>query len=320
MADHDSEAIHIKLRIAFMGTPDFSVPILESLVAAGHDIACVYSQPPRAAGRGQKERLTPVHAKALALGIEVRTPKSLKSKEELAYFFTLGLDCAVVVAYGLILPKGILDAPRLGCLNIHASLLPKWRGAAPIQRAILAGDTESGITVMQMDEGLDTGAILMVEKVVITNKTTGETLHDALSDISSKLINNALVGLSGGSINGIAQFESGVSYANKLERAEGRIDWQKPAVEIERLIRALTSWPGGWFEVGPENKLERIKILAAEIGEGDGEPGTVLDDQMTVTCGVGALRVIKVQRAGKGPMGVADFLRGYNLPPGSRLR
>jgi methionyl-tRNA formyltransferase len=304
-----------KLRIAFMGTPDFSVPVLGALIAAGHDVVCVYSQPPRAAGRGQKEKQTPVHAKAQALGIEVRTPTSLKSIEEQAAFAALDLDCAVVVAYGLILPKEILDAPRMGCLNIHASLLPRWRGAAPIQRAILAGDAMSGVTIMQMDEGLDTGAILLVDQVAITHKTTGESLHDALSEMGARLIVEALEARAANTIEAIAQPESGVTYASKLERAEGHIDWQKSAVELERLVRAFTPWPGSWFEVGKE----RIKILSAELGEGSGAPGTVLDDQLTVACASGALRLLKVQRAGKGPVAAADFLRGFELPPGSRL-
>jgi methionyl-tRNA formyltransferase len=304
-----------KLRIAFMGTPDFSTPVLETLIAAGHDVVCVYSQPPRAAGRGQKEKLTPVHAKAEALGIEVRTPKSLKSTEEQADFAALKLDCAVVVAYGLILPKAILDAPRLGCLNIHASLLPRWRGAAPIQRAIVAGDAMSGVTIMQMDEGLDTGAMLLVDQVGITHETTGESLHDALSEMGAKLIVEALEARAANTVKAIAQPESGITYASKLERAEGHIDWQKSAAELERLVRAFTPWPGSWFEVGKE----RIKILSAELGEGGGVPGTVLDDQLTVACASGALRLTQVQRAGRGPMAAADFLRGYELPPGSRL-
>jgi methionyl-tRNA formyltransferase len=311
MADNPTD----KLRIAFMGTPDFSTPVLDALIAAGHDVACVYSQPPRAAGRGQKETLTPVHARAQALGIEVRTPKSLKSAEEQVAFAALDLDCAVVVAYGLILPKEILDAPRLGCLNIHASLLPRWRGAAPIQRAILAGDAMSGVTIMQMDEGLDTGAMLLVDQVAITHETTGESLHDALSEMGARLIVETLDARAANTVEAIAQPESGVTYASKLERAEGHIDWQKSAVELERLVRAFTPWPGSWFEVGKE----RIKILSAELGEGSGAPSTVLDDQLTVACAEGALRLLKVQRAGKGPVAAADFLRGFELPPGSRL-
>ena len=306
---------HQKLRLAFMGTPDFSVPVLETLVAAGHEIACVYSQPPRAAGRGQKEKPTPVHAKALELGIDVRTPKSLKSEEEHAAFAGLDLDCAVVVAYGLILPKAILDAPKLGCINIHASLLPRWRGAAPIQRAILAGDEASGVTIMQMDEGLDTGAMLLVEKIDLTSETTGESLHDALSEMGAGLIGEALEGLAGDALTPVAQPEDGVTYASKLERSEGHVVWTNPAIEIERLVRAFTPWPGSWFEY----QGERIKILSAELASGSGTPGTVLEVGLTVACGTGALRVSKVQRAGRAPMAAADFLRGFDLPRGSRL-
>ncbi|MBT3991061.1 MAG: methionyl-tRNA formyltransferase [Rhodospirillaceae bacterium] len=304
-----------KLRLAFMGTPDFSVPVLEALIAAGHEVVCVYAQPPRAAGRGQKEKLTPVHAKAEALGIEVRTPKSLKSENEQAAFAALDLDCAVVVAYGLILPKAILDAPRLGCVNIHASLLPRWRGAAPIQRAILAGDERSGVTIMQMDEGLDTGAMLLIDQVPLTVETTGESLHDALSEMGTKLIVEALEGLAAKTLSPTPQPDDGVTYASKLERAEGHIDWSDSAEEIERLVRAFTPWPGSWFE----HHGERIKIITAELAKGGGEPGAVLDDALNIACGEGALRLTRVQRAGKGPMAVADFLRGFEIPAGSRL-
>jgi methionyl-tRNA formyltransferase len=308
-----------KLRLGFMGTPDFSVPILDALGAAGHDIICVYAQPPRAAGRGQKEKLTPVHAKAQALGIEVRTPKSLKSAEEQAAFTALDLDCAVVAAYGLILPKAILDAPRLGCINIHASLLPRWRGAAPIQRAILAGDEVSGVTIMQMDEGLDTGDMLLAGQVPITGATTGESLHDALSEMGAELIVKALEGLAADTLKSTPQPKGGVTYADKLERSEGRIEWGKPALEIERLVRAFTPWPGSWFEFNGE----RIKIISASYVPGDSdefvEPGEILEGPLTVACGQGALRLTKVQRAGKKPVTSADFLRGFDLPTGSRL-
>jgi methionyl-tRNA formyltransferase len=310
-----SDARRNSLRLAFMGSPDFSVPVLTSLVKAGHDIVCVYAQPPRATGRGQQERPNPVHAKALELGIEVRTPKNLKSEDEHQAFADLRLDCAVVVAYGLILPKAILEAPKLGCVNIHASLLPRWRGAAPIQRAILAGDEKSGVTIMQMDEGLDTGDMVLVDQVPITPETTGESLHDALSEMGARLILEALDGLAEGTFSVIPQPEDGVTYASKLERHEGHIDWQKPAIELERLVRAFTPWPGSWFE----HKKERIKILAAEPVDGSGAPGTVLDNQLTIACGQGALRLTKVQRAGKSPMEAPAFLRGFGLPPGSRL-
>ncbi|MBT7955520.1 MAG: methionyl-tRNA formyltransferase [Rhodospirillaceae bacterium] len=304
-----------QLRLAFMGTPDFSVPVLRALVEAGHEVACVYSQPPRAAGRGQKLKPSPVQGKAAELGIEVRTPTSLKSEEEQAAFAALDLDCAVVVAYGLILPPEILAAPRLGCVNIHASLLPRWRGAAPIQRAILAGDEISGVTIMQMAEGLDTGDMLLSNQLPITSETTGESLHDALSAMGAELILEALSGLQAGTITALPQPVEGVSYASKLERQEGHIDWQKTAPELERLVRAFTPWPGSWFDFGGE----RIKILAAELADGTAEPGTVLDNHLTIASGEGALRLLKIQRAGKGPMAAADFLRGFDLPVGSRL-
>jgi len=304
-----------QLRLAFMGTPDFSVPVLASLVAAGHEVVCVYSQPPRAAGRGQKLKPRPVQAKAEELGIEVRTPAGLKGEDEQAAFAALELDCAVVVAYGLILPPAILAAPRLGCINIHASLLPRWRGAAPIQRAILAGDDVSGVTIMQMDEGLDTGDMLLSNSVPITAETTGESLHDALSEMGAEMVIGALVGLEAGTLTALPQPEEGITYATKLERQEGHFDWQKSAVELERLVRAFTPWPGSWFEFGEE----RIKILSAELANSTGEAGTVLDEQLTIACGEGALRLLKVQRAGKGPMAAADFMRGFDLPVGSRL-
>jgi methionyl-tRNA formyltransferase len=303
------------LRLVFMGTPDFSVPILNSIVAAEYNIVCVYSQPPRARGRGQKESKTPIHAKAQEFGINVRTPNSLSSIEETSFFKNLDIDCAVVVAYGLILPEPILAAPRLGCLNIHASLLPRWRGAAPIQRSILAGDSETGVTIMKMDQGLDTGAILMAQKVPITIKTNGESLHNELSEVGANLILTALDGLKRGLIVGVAQPKQGVTYANKLERSEGQINWQRPAIELERVIRAYTPWPGSWFKVGKE----RIKILAADYINYAGVPGTILDEHLTIACGEGALRLKVVQRAGKSPTATSDFLRGFPVPIGSQL-
>jgi len=302
-----------KLRIAFMGTPEFAVPILEALVSVGHEIICVYTQPPRTGGRGQKEKKTPIHIRAEKFGINVRAPKDFRFKQQQRAFADLNLDCAVVVAYGLILPGVILTAPKLGCLNIHASLLPRWRGAAPIQRAILAGDEESGVTIMQMDEGLDTGAMLMVGRVAITRETTGESLHNTLSEIGSSLIIKVLNALMEGKIWPTDQPEDGVTYAKKLERSEGHIDWRKPAEDIERLIRAFTPWPGSWFEV----KGERIKILSAQVENIDGVPGTVMDDKLTISCGVDGLQLNTVQRAGKSPMTVAEFLRGFKLPIGT---
>ena len=302
-----------KLRIAFMGTPEFAVPILEALVSVGHEIICVYTQPPRTGGRGQKEKKTPIHIRAEKFGINVRAPKDFRFKQQQRAFADLNLDCAVVVAYGLILPGIILTAPKLGCLNIHASLLPRWRGAAPIQRAILTGDEESGVTIMQMDEGLDTGAMLMVGRVTITRETTGESLHNTLSEIGSSLIIKVLNALMEGKIWPTDQPEDGVTYAKKLERSEGHIDWRKPAEDIERLIRAFTPWPGSWFEV----KGERIKILSAQVENIDGVPGTVMDDKLTISCGVDGLQLNTVQRAGKSPMTVAEFLRGFKLPIGT---
>jgi methionyl-tRNA formyltransferase len=301
------------MRLAFMGTPDFSVAILSALLDAGHDVACVYAQPPRPAGRGHKEQLTPVHAFAAARGILVRTPKSLKSEAEQQAFAELDLDMAVVAAYGLILPQAVLDAPRRGCLNVHASVLPRWRGAAPIQRAILAGDAETGVTIMQMDAGLDTGAMLLVDRLPITATTNAASLHDQLAEMGARLIVAALAGYDG--LAPVAQPQSGVTYAHKLAKDEGRLDWTRPAIELERQVRGLTPWPGVWCQVGEE----RLKVLEAHVDTGQGEPGAVLDEGLCVACGDGALRLLRVQRAGKGPMNAADLLRGFAIPVGTRL-
>jgi methionyl-tRNA formyltransferase len=307
------------MRLAFFGTPDFSVPALEALVAGGHDIACVYTQPPRAAGRGGKERRSAVHAAAEKRGLAVRTPPTLKDAGAQAEFAALGLDAAVVVAYGLILPKPILEAPRLGCINIHASLLPRWRGAAPIQRAILAGDGETGVTIMAMDEGLDTGPELLKESVPIEASTTGETLHGQLSALGARLIVEALAGLEAGEITPTPQPDEGATYADKLTREEGRLDWRRTAAELERQVRAFTPWPGAWFE----HDGDRLKVTAAEIVAeivgAPGAPGTVLDGQLTVACGAGALRLVTVQREGRAPVAAADLLRGYPMAPGTVL-
>ncbi len=302
-------------RLTFMGTPDFSVPILAALIDAGHEVAAVYSQPPRPAGRGHHERPSPVHSFAAARGLTIRTPKSLRSVEAQAEFAALGADLAVVAAYGLILPKPILDAPRRGCINVHASLLPRWRGAAPIQRSILAGDERTGVTIMQMDEGLDTGDMLLTEAVPITPSTDAASLHDALAALGARLIVQALSQLEAGTLAATPQPAKGVTYAAKLGKDEGRLDWRRPARDLERAVRAFAPWPGAWFEQAGE----RFKVLAAELGEGEGAPGTVLDDSLTVACGEGALRLLKVQRAGKGPVEAAAFLRGYALPPGALL-
>ena len=306
------------LRLVFMGSPDFGVPVLSALLKAGHEIVCVYAQPPRPAGRGHKERPCPVHAFAEKHGLMVRTPKSLKkSEEEQAAFASLGADAAVTAAYGLILPKAVLEAPRLGCLNVHASLLPRWRGAAPIQRAILAGDSETGVTIMKVDEGLDTGPILTVGKVPITDETTGGSLHDALAEVGAELIVDALDGVASGRLEPVPQPEEGMTYAAKLEREESRIDWSRPAVEIGRQIRAFNPWPGAWFELDGK----RIKALACEVG-GDAPQdtaGTVIDDHLAVACGEGTLRLTAVQREGKGATEAEAFLRGNPVPSGTVL-
>jgi len=301
------------MRLCFMGTPDFSVPILAALLDAGHDIVCVYSQPPRPAGRGHKEQLTPVHAFAASKGIEVRTPKSLKSEDEQQAFRDLGLDMAVVAAYGLILPKAVLDAPRHGCLNVHASLLPRWRGAAPIQRAILAGDAETGVTIMQMDVGLDTGDMLLMEKIAITPATNASILHDQLAELGARMIVDAVARYP--ELDPVKQPEDGVTYASKLAKEEGKLDWTRPAQELECQVRGLTPWPGVWCEVNGE----RLKVLEAKLANGSGAPGTVLDDALSVACGSGALQLVRVQRAGKGPMSAAELLRGWAIPKGSVL-
>jgi methionyl-tRNA formyltransferase len=308
-----------QLRLIFMGTPDFAVPSLAALIAAGHEIVCVYSQPPRPAGRGQQVQKSPVHRFAEEKGVPVRTPKSLRNAEAQAEFAGLNADAAVVAAYGLILPQAILDAPRLGCVNVHGSLLPRWRGAAPIQRAILAGDAETGITIMQMDVGLDTGAMLSKEAVAITPATTASGLHDDLAALGARMIGPALAGLADGSLTAQPQPEEGVTYAAKLTREDGRLDWSQPAAFVERQVRALTPWPGCWFDIG----AERIKVLAAEPGgaataaPGTLLPGTLLDDRLTVACADGTVRLTRVQRPGKAPVDGAAFLRGFALPVGS---
>ncbi len=305
----------MSLRLVFMGTPDFAASALAALIEAGHDVVCVYSQPPRPAGRGHKEKPSPVHAFADSKGIAVRTPKSLRTAEAQADFAALNADLAVVAAYGLILPKAVLDAPRLGCINIHASLLPRWRGAAPIQRAIQAGDAESGVTIMQMDEGLDTGAMLLKGVTPITAETTGASLHDALAAQGAALIVDALTKLEADALPATAQPVDGVTYAAKLSKDEGRLDWTRPAGELERTIRAFTPWPGAWFE----KDGERFKVLAAQVISGSGTPGSVLDDRLSVACGEGALRLITVQRAGKAAMSADALLRGYPVPKGTNL-
>lgn len=301
------------MRVVFMGTPDFSVPVLDALVEAGHDIAAVYCQPPRPAGRGKKDRPSPVQSRAKALHLPVRHPVSLKSEEEQKAFAALDADIAVAVAYGLLLPQAILDAPRLGCLNIHASLLPRWRGAAPIHRAIMAGDTETGVCIMQMEAGLDTGPVLLREAIPIGPEDTTSNLHDRLSILGARLITRALDTID--SLTPEPQPETGITYAAKIDKAEARIDWTRPAPEIDRLIRGLSPFPGAWTTIGEE----RVKLLGSRLNEGSGTPGEVLDTALTVACGNGAIRLTRLQKAGKGPQDTSTFLRGTPIPPGTIL-
>lgn len=291
--------------MVFMGTPDFSVPVLEALHRQ-HEIVAVYCQPPRPAGRGKADRPSPVQARAEALGLPVRHPVSLRKPEAVAEFGALGADVAVVVAYGLILPQAVLDAPRLGCLNIHASLLPRWRGAAPIHRAIMAGDRETGVCIMQMEAGLDTGPVLLREAVEIGAEETTAELHDRLSALGARLIVETLERLP---LPAVPQPEEGVTYAAKIEKAEARVDWTRPAAEVDRLIRGLSPFPGAWVEVNGE----RVKLLRSRLAEGRGVPGQVLGG-FTVACGEGAVEVLEAQREGKRPMPAVDVLRGLILP------
>jgi len=290
--------------------------VLTALIDAGHDIVCVYTQPPRPSGRGHKESPCPVHAFALDKGLDVRTPVNLKDEADQRAFADLRADAAVVVAYGLILPKPVLDAPRLGCFNIHASLLPRWRGAAPIQRAIIAGDAETGVTIMQMDEGLDTGPMLSSHAVPINGLTTAAGLHDDLAVLGARLIVETLDKADAGALAPIHQDDSAATYAAKLSREEGRIDWTLAADDLERRVRALNPWPGVWFELD----AMRIKVLAASAFEqAGGDPGEVLDNRLTVSCGTGALRLTQVQMQGKAPCSAEDFLRGHEVAAGTRL-
>ncbi|MBH5398777.1 methionyl-tRNA formyltransferase [Bradyrhizobium sp. CNPSo 4010] len=304
------------LRLIFMGTPDFSVPTLLELVAHGHDIAAVYTRAPKPGGRrGLQLQPTPVEEAARKLGIPVLTPKTPKTPEALAEFRAFEADAAVVVAYGMILPQAILDAPRLGCYNLHASLLPRWRGAAPINRAIMAGDAESGVMVMKMDVGLDTGDVAMVERIAISDSMTAQDLHDRLSRLGADLMVRAMAALERGGLQLKKQSEDGVTYAAKIEKAEARIDWTKPARAVLRHIHGLSPFPGAWAELGDA----RVKILRCELANGSGEPGAVLDDLLTVACGDGAIRIIELQREGKARMQAADFLRGVPLKSGSKF-
>jgi methionyl-tRNA formyltransferase len=294
------------MRVIFMGTPEFSVPVLEALAGA-HEVVAVYCQPPRPAGRGKKDRPSPVQARAEALGLPVRHPVSLRGAEAQAEFAALGADVAVVVAYGLILPQAVLDAPRQGCLNIHASLLPRWRGAAPIHRAILAGDRETGICIMRMEAGLDTGPVLLREATAIGAEDTTADLHDRLSGMGARLILEALARLP--DLTAEPQPEAGVTYAAKIDKAEARVDWTRPAHEVDRQIRGLSPFPGAWCDMAGE----RVKLLQSRIGTGNGAPGEVLEG-LKIACGTGAVEITLAQREGKRPMEAGEFLRGFALP------
>ena len=295
------------MRVIFMGTPDFSVPALRA-IAAVHEVVCVYTQPPREAGRGQKPRPGAVHLAAEDLGIPVRHPRSLKGEAEQAEFAALNADVAVVVAYGQILPQPVLDAPRLGCLNIHASILPRWRGAAPIHRAIMAGDAETGVAIMQMEAGLDTGPVLAEARTPITPDLTTADLHDRLAVMGAGLIVDVLARLP---LPATPQPEDGVTYASKIDKSEARIDWTRPAEDIDRQIRGLSPFPGAWCEIAGE----RVKLLRSRLTDGSGAPGAVLHEGFRIACGSGAIEVLEAQRAGKRPMLVAEILRGLTLPP-----
>jgi methionyl-tRNA formyltransferase len=300
------------MRLIFMGTPGFAVETLEALIAAGHEIACVYAQPPRPAGRGMAERLTPVHAFAETHGLMVRTPKSLKGAAEQQAYAALAADATVVVAYGLLLPRPILEAPRLGCFNVHASLLPRWRGAAPIQRAIMAGDDESGVTIMRMEEGLDTGPMCKVGRIAITPETTAETLHDGLARLGARLIVEVLAEPV---ITATPQPEEGVTYARKIDKAEAHIDFALPAAAVRNHIHGLSPSPGAWLTVNGT----RVKVLACDVVAGNGAAGVFLDDRLTVACGDGAVRLTRLQREGKGAMDADTFLRGFAIAAGTQV-
>lgn len=303
------------LKLAFMGAAPFAVPALEALAASEHEMAAVYTQPPRPAGRGRKERPTPVHARADELGLTVTTPKTLSDADEQARFAALGLDAAVVVAYGLILPQPILEAPRLGCLNIHPSLLPRWRGAAPVARAILAGDAETGVSIILVDEGLDTGPILAQTTVGVPAHATTGDFEEELSHLSADMLITTLADYSDGKIEPRPQGEEGATYAEKFSKDDGLIDWTRPAAEIDRQVRALSPWPSAWFPFADST----VRVHACQPVDGNGTPGSLLQKDFVVACGEGALRLDKVQRAGKAAMAGADFLRGARLEPGAMI-
>jgi len=308
------------LRLAFMGTPDFAVPSLTEILGAGHDVACVYTQPPRPAGRGRALRKSPVHELAESFGIEVRTPQTLKDSGEQAAFAALDLDVACVVAYGQILPPAILEAPELGCLNLHASLLPRWRGAAPIQRAIMAGDEKTGVQIMQMAAGLDTGNILLSETARIYPFETAGSLHDRLSEVGGHMWPRALAALERGGLAPTPQDEDGVTYAKKIEKSEARIDWTQPAEAVDRQIRGLSPFPGAWFEMETAKGKARVKALGSKLeADAEGAPGALLNDTLLVACGEGAVRLTRVQREGGQALDAEAFQRGHRLSAGARF-
>jgi methionyl-tRNA formyltransferase len=309
----------MSLRVVFMGTPDFSVPVLAEIIGQGHEVVGVYSPPPPPARRGMEMQKSPVHITAEQFGLPVFTPKSLKKAEAQAEFAALSADVAVVVAYGLILPKAVLDAPALGCLNLHASLLPRWRGAAPIQRAIMAGDGETGVMVMRMEEGLDTGPVGMAERLAIAPGMTAGELHDRLMRLGADLMARALAALERGALQFRPQAEAGVTYAAKLSNAETRVDWSLSAQAVHDHIRGLSPFPGAYLEADWGQGRQRLKLLRSEVVDGSGTPGTTLDSRLTIACGSGAIRLLEVQRAGKGPMKVADFLNGARIGAGVSL-
>jgi methionyl-tRNA formyltransferase len=308
------------LRLVFMGTPDFAVPTLVELLGQGHELAAVYTREPRRAGRGMELTPSPIEREARRFGIPVLTPKTLRSEDAQSAFRAHNADAAVVVAYGLILPKPILEATRLGCMNVHASLLPRWRGAAPINRAIMAGDAETGVAVMRMEEGLDTGPVGMAERVRIGADATAGELHDMLARLGADVMGRALGGLERGALKFTPQPELGVTYAAKIDKAETRIDWSRPWQEVHNHCRGLSPFPGAWFEIGSGKEGVRVKVLRTTRGEGSGVPGTMLDDRMNVACGEGAVRLLELQRAGRQPMRAEEFLRGTELPAGTVLR
>lgn len=302
------------MRIVFMGTPEFAVPTLVEIVGAGHEVVAVYTRAPKPAGRGQAERRSPVHEAAEGFGIPVYTPRSLRGEAEQIVFAGHDADVGVVVAYGLILPKPILEAPKLGCLNLHGSLLPRWRGAAPIQRAVMAGDARTGVAVMQMDEGLDTGPMSLVDEMAIGPDMTSGELHDQMMLVGADLMGRALAALERGSLDFTPQPEAGVTYAHKIEKAEARIDWRRPAAEVHNQIRGLSPFPGAWFELELNGQPVRIKALRSTRADFSGAPGTIGPD-LTIACGEGAVRLVTVQREGKGAMDAATFLRGAGTLP-----